>query len=324
MSFIIRNKAFILNLTIVLLVSYYFAFLRLNLNWQYPSANLEKLFTFQAKTPFQYRTLIPFIIQLIYKIPFIKGLVSNITELALYSEFIFTVLLLLVTQKYLYLITNQKLYSRFFSFLILYILSFNLIMVPGRNLYYPYDIPSVFFFTTGIYLLYRKNYIFYYFVFILSTFNRETSCFLTVTYLITHIGIHGGKRVLINTSIQLFIWIMIKYILLQVFKNNPAEESESNPLFIMQIKQNLLLLQNAENLFIFLGSFGFAWIPIIFFYKKIQDRFVSKSLLTVIPFLSGMFVVGVITELRIFSELAILIISALAIIVKSLLKDTAG
>ena len=155
---------------------------------------------------------------------------------------------------------------------------------------------------------YQENNLTYYLIFIIATINRETSCFLSVLYLIKNINKKHKYHLWIHIGIQILIWLAIKYFLFIYFKN-----SEGHGVFLIQFKYNIDALLDLSSYPYLLGLFSGTWIILLFTFKYLKSSFLKNSLWLCIPFMGGMMIVGVILEIRIFGEL-IPIFQALCIV----------
>src|SRR3989304_1938074 len=86
-------------------------------------------------------------------------------------------------------------------------------------------------------------------------FNRETSCFLTVVYLLTAIKKDPAGTVALHFSAQLLIWVAVKSFLFLLYAGNPGWE-----LFEGQRRYNAHLLSRPEYYPFILCVFGFVWV----------------------------------------------------------------
>src|SRR5467141_3903723 len=101
-----------------------------------------------ASTPYQYRVLVPWIVRAAVEM----HLIRPESEMAMFVGL---------------QVVALSVYA---------ILPFNYFNLP----YYPYDVPSVVFFTLGLILIHDRNWVWFYPLFGIATLNRETSIFLTV------------------------------------------------------------------------------------------------------------------------------------------------
>ena len=287
-NIIIQETCFLLT---AMLTSFIFVFARFKYNYEYPESTLLDLINYQAKTPFQYRILIPFLVkQLIF---FLKLDYQFSFKLL---EFIATNLLVISFRYFLRFFMPYK-YATIYSFTLFIPLIYHFILsrIP---IYYPWDIPSVLFFMIGIICIYQKNNLVYYLIFIIATLNRETSCFLSVLFFIKNINEKNKFILLAHIGTQVLLWIIIKYFLFICFKNN-----EGHGMFVNQFNDNVHYLFRLSSYPYLLGVFSGTWIILLFTFRYLKDRFLKNILWVCIPFMGGMLIVGAILEIRIFGEL---------------------
>lgn len=309
-KFVIRSTFFIM----AIVLSSLFTYFRFSLNHECGKATLSSFLSNSAHTPFQFRVLIPWVVHWLFEaklpLPFFDSPLHLFMLIELLSVFSTTI----IFRYYILLFLKDETQSTLLSFSLFYILPFNFILPRELNYWYPWDMPSILFFTLGIILLYRKNWITYYILFVIATLNRETTCFLTFIYLFTSIGKSRYKSIMFHCVFQAIIWIIIKYILYQLYANNPGDG-----LFENHALSNINYLLNPKNYPFLFSTFGYIWIPTLFLFRLIRVDFVKKSLFVIFPFFLGMMYVGNIQELRIYGELIPIILMAFLLPLKELL-----
>src|SRR3990172_7183486 len=200
--------------------AYYFVLCRFAFNSVHHQATPAMLVSGTAYKPFQYRALVGWVV----------GLFSSaFPGIPLPTWFrlaeLFSVFFLLVAYRsYIALFIKDEILASLLSFFMLYVLFFNYLLYPNYPVWFPWDMPSVLFFTLGLTLIYRRRWALYYPLFILATFNRETSCFLTVVYLLTAIKKDPAGTVALHFSAQLLIWVAVKSFLFLLYAGNPGWE----------------------------------------------------------------------------------------------------
>ncbi|MBF0559330.1 MAG: hypothetical protein HQL08_11180 [Nitrospirae bacterium] len=301
------------------LLSLYFTNMHFMFCTEAKRASLSMLLQNTADVPTQYRVLIPWTVNLLMglKLPF-HASPERIFEAI---EFLSAFFLLIAFRLYISFFIKNSLLSSLLSFAVFIILPYQYIFYSRSfgAIYYPYDIPSVLFFTLGLVLIYKKNWSLYYPFFIIATFNRETTIFLTFICLVTAIEKNGKITLLIHCVAQLLIWAIIKKFLAVLYAGNAGPGFFVNFFFV-----NLSLITHPVNAVRVASSFGFIWIGVIYYFKLITDVFVKRTLLVIFPFLIGMFIVGNVMELRIYGELIPVILSAFLLIVNHFLHTEEG
>ncbi len=303
---ILSGLAFLL---FTLLFSYHFAFLRAHETFTYPAAAPESLAQGLAPTPYQYRILIPALV----------GLLQSLTDLptdSLYRiiEFLATTALLYAFRAFINLFASHLSLASLFTLLLAYALPYNF----TYTFFYPYDLPAILFTTLGLIALYRKQWAFYYAVFIIATFNRETSYFLTFVYLASALGKESWKPVISHAAAQATLWMGIKTALYLLFANNPAQGAG---LFELQLTRSLEQLANPGTLSILARNWGMVWIFVLAWHAHIQNPFLRRGLLACLAQLLILLLVGVIEELRIYGEILPILLAALFAITQSFFQE---
>lgn len=292
-----------------LLFSYHFAFLRAHETFTYHAAAPEALAQGLAPTPYQYRILVPALV----------GLLQRLTDLpadSLYRiiEFLATAALLYAFRAFINLFARHQGLASLSTLLLAYTLPYNF----TYTFFYPYDLPAVLFTTLGLLALYRRQWAFYYAIFIIATFNRETSYFLTLVYLASALGREGWKPVISHTGAQAALWLGIKTALYLLFANNPAQ---GTGFFELQLTRNLEQLANPGILSILARNWGMVWIFVLAWHARIHTPFLRRGLLACLAQLLILLLVGVIEELRIYGEILPILLAALFEIARSFFQE---
>ena len=177
-----------------------------------------------------------------------------------------------------------------------------------NQVFFPYDIPSVLLFTTGLVLLRERRWGWYALVFAVATLNRETSIFLTLAFLAVFAGEYSRQRLAAGAASQLLVWAAIKIGLWLLYSDNAT----SGPgLFAYQLRVNLATIFEAPLAVIgAMSVFGATWIAVLGWRHRIADRFLMRLLLVTPVFVAGMLIVGFVVEKRIYGEVVPIILSA--------------
>jgi hypothetical protein len=314
--------------------AFFLAHLRWSLTREYVPGSLVPLLHGKGSIPFQYRALVPWAAGLLLKLGKSMSLTDNSLKVYHLMEIFSCFFLLMAFRYYISLFIKNSAASAVLSFSLLYPIFFNYVfpnhfsiyeyqsVLPGAynsvmlfNLYYPYDMPSVMFFTIGLILIYKKNWHLYYPLFLVATFNRETTCFLTLVYLFTAFGKDGKMKIAVHCAAQFVIWMAVKYTLYRIYGSNPGLGFESG------IAHNVRTLMDPSQYYFVFSNMGFIWIPVLLFYRRIRDDFARRSLLVAIPFLVAVFVGAKFTELRDFGELIPVVLTAFLLIIRELMAS---
>lgn len=306
-----KNAKFRINiifLMIALIMSYYFSELRFGLNSIYENATPMQMVLGTAETPYQLRVLLPWIVKCVLLIPTMpETAVNGIFQVL---EFLSIFSLLIAFRAFLLLFFRHLLLASVLTFTLFYTLPFNLLY----NFWYPYDIPSLLFFTLVMIALYRQSWGWYYLLFIPASINRETTLLLTFLFAIVNLGIMPTKKLAIHLFAQLVIWMAIKLGLQSIYMANSGEA------FQFTLIENLQFLSQPGGWFWFLPNWGMLWVLVLIGYHWITDRFVKRALWVVFPMFVIMLLVGNIYELRIYAELIPIILLASLLIIQALFK----
>ena len=306
-----------LYLLLVFIASYYFTSLWFELNYEFKGAPWYELTAQTANTPFQYRMLVPWIVSLLLR--FCPAAAENTSA---YSKCFYNLYfwidcasvfaMVLALRQYLGLFLEKRL-TDLISFSIFLVLPYNFLLNRWLALRYPTDFPSILFFTLGLTLIYRRKWSLFYPLFILATFNRETTCFLTAAYILTAIGYGKRKTVLLHALAQALSWLAVKYVLSLIYAANAGGN-----VCQFHLIENFGFLTTIRAYALFFSNLGYLWIPVLFYWKLIPDQFVRRTVWLIPIFFLGMFFVGNMYELRIYGELTPVVISAFALILKEM------
>jgi len=307
---------------IALILSYYFMELRFNFNPEYPRATMSMLMNGTAAKPFQFRVLIPWMINTIINIRLPIPILNNYLFLFKLVEVISVFFLVVSFRYYLSFFFRDKRINSLLSFTLFYVLFFNLILPVLNGFLYPSDIPSILFFTLGLILLYKKKWIIYYPLFVIATFNRETTIFLTSIYFFAYVGKDKLKSISFHCLCQVVIWFAIKYFLYQLFIDNPglAIGLHNVDYNVPKFYINLFLLRHFITLRSLSRIMGYIWVPIPFYFWVITDDFVKRSLLVCLLFFIVVFFFANSLELRDYNELIPIILVAFLLIMREFIR----
>ncbi len=275
-----------------------------------------------GEKPWQYRILIPGMAGVLnhLKLPAVESLHGWRKIL----EGLFMFLTIIAFRRWLFLILKDRTLASVFAFSLFAVLPFHHFFPRPYYADYWFDTPAMLVMILGITFLYEKRWTAYYLLFVIGTFNRETTCFLTVIYLLTSLGKERITTLAAHCGAQFIIWMAIKITLARIYAGNPGPDGFEwfdGGSTIPHYVDNLKFLSKPGNLPGFLSIMGFLWIPILIFHRRIHHDFVKRSLWVFVPYFAGMFLVANCYELRIYSELIPLFLSAFLLILIDLIKS---
>jgi hypothetical protein len=287
-------------LVIVAASAWHFSVMRFRFTSEFKEqAPIVKLLAYEADRPFQYRVLMPVLIN---AVP--DGLLSNIRSRLFAFELLATIGLILAFRQWLRRFFDSGGLCSLLSLLIVPALYYNFVFPRNSPLWFPSDIPSVFFFTLGLLLLQERRWRLFFPLYVVATLNRETTCFLTIIYCLVYFEEYRTQSFWLRLLAQASAWLGIKIWLFLLFQENGGQVVYSH------IAENFAFLGTPSAWPWLLSSLGFSGVIAIFGYPYLKDRFVRRALLSLLPFGVGMFLVGRIIELRIYGELVPLTLCA--------------
>jgi hypothetical protein len=178
-------------------------------------------------------------------------------------------------------------------------------------LYFPFDMPAVFFFVAGWHLLLRQRWPLYYVLFALAVLNRETCLILTMVFALVWFRRLPARALVAHVAAQMVLWLAIKAALYFAFS------SAGHQLYMDSLGDNretligILTLQprGLHNLVKFLLWGGGLWASLPFIFR-IQPEPIRRSLLAIGPFVLGMIFVARLREMRIYGEVIPMVVTA--------------
>jgi hypothetical protein len=294
------------------------------------------------RTPYQYRILMMWVFQLLTTKHAVLAAAAHVQRMHVPDNFktpqqlvqiavvwvsIFGAVL--ATVGTLTRLTGDRIFSRWMSLVLIYMAYFNLAPAAWElNYTYPYDVPSLMFFCLAVYLVVSGKDWIYYLLFPIATLNRETTCFLTLFMLVWKwrelrarecaLTVKDWLTLAAHGVVQIAIWLALKLWLAHHFASNQFDFGTSGTAAPISQKLlfNLHMLISPPQWPVFLSLFGFL-LPAIWLGRRwIRNEGISWGLAIVLPlWVLGMMLVGVVTEIRVFSELSALLVPALGLIV---------
>jgi hypothetical protein len=237
------------------------------------------------------------------------------------------VLCIVAGRRTLHLLTGDRTFSAWASLLVLYMAYFNLVVGYGVFLL-PYDVLSLTAFVVSVWLVIANRYAALTLVIAIGTLNRETIIFVPL-----FLGLYTWFRhryarqasdvegrswwiVLPYVAAQILIWLALRMWIEHHFRGNPLEASMPTRWFGIRLAGNLHSLTKPPQWALLLSLFGFTLPLFVAKYKEISDRALAHSTALVMGMWAiAMLLVGVVIEIRIFSELTAFLMPCIALIV---------
>ncbi len=288
----------------------------------------------QEGLPYQYRILPMFIFRVLVRVPLLLKVAAHLHQFGNDPYRLVMAVLgcvgmfgaLLATRGTLVRLTGDRVYA-FWAVFVLALMAL-LDMASGWDTPFitPYDVPSLMFFAVCIYLVLRRAWWVYYPVFVLAVLNRETACFIAVFFAVwewvrLENGGAGVSRrlgwIVPHILVQAAVWIAIKVWLAHHFAGNPTEQGSGSVggLFITHFAYNVKELFKPFQWPLYASVCGFS-LPFLWLQRRwIQCRGLALSLAVILPLsFVGLMIVGVVVEIRIFSDWIALTAPAVALV----------
>jgi len=171
-----------------------------------------------------------------------------------------------------------------------------------------YDFPVLLLYTLGLIFLYKQEWKIFLIIFVIGCINKETTILLALIFFLYYKGKLGKDIFNKLLATQLVIFVLIKIVLLILFKNNPGTFVE------FQLVDHNLRLLTGYNLALAASLLGL--IVLVFYKWDEKPDFLKISLSALIPLVFLTFFLGYLDELRdyyeIYSALIILISHSIA------------
>lgn len=179
----------------------------------------------------------------------------------------------------------------------------------GLNLlYFPFDLPGVFFFAAAMLAVTRRQWWLYYPLFAIATLNRETTWFFTVVFLFVAFRRLPARGLAAHVVAQAALWVAIKVALYHAY---PGAEPH---LFANMITRNL---ETWRGMLTLRGSGLKDWAKLGLMFGGLhlalpwtwrgRPEPVQRALLAAPLFVLPMLLVGTIDEARVYGELVTVI-----------------
>ena len=287
--------------------------------------NLDQYMLGQAKLPYQYRLLMVWMLRLGLRLPYLgsiaahcPGPLSDPRILVLFAtSWVSLAGSILLTWRSLTLLTKDEEYSRWASLLVAYMAYFQFPLVFGAAYLLPYDLPSLLFFCGCVYSVISRRMPLFYVCFVLGTLNRETICMATLFLALWRWRPQGRPREMTSLAghvlAQAALWVGIKLYLQHIFAGNPVEAGSQHLYY--KLSYNLHELAKPQQWPVLLSVFGFT-LPLTLAWRKwMRNTAMEREVYLLAVWFAAMMLLGVIVEIRIFSELIAYMALAVGLIV---------
>jgi hypothetical protein len=271
-----------------------------------PFLDLDQYMGGTAKLPYQSRVLMAWVLRYGLRIPHLAALSARLSSnlrdprLCILFATSWASLLgsVLFTRKSLFCLTQNEPYSRWASLLVVYMAYFQFPLSFGLNFLLPYDLPSLFFFSACVYCVISRQMALFYLFFVVGTLNRETICMAAVFLLLWRWREgKGGGHIFVLAA----VWILIKFYLHHLFAGNQGEIGSDS--FYYKLGYNLRTIVKPQQWPVLLSVFGFT-LPLVLVYRRwMKNAATERGIYLLAAWFVAMMLVGVIIEIRIFSEL---------------------
>jgi len=225
---------------------------------------------------------------------------------------------IVITRATLIELTGDALFSSWAAFLVPYMAYFTYILNFGPHFLLPYDLPSLFFFCAGFYLLVTRRAPLLIPLIAVATLNRETSVFLIVFYVVFELSRRDDRRqrvaVFAYAAGMLAAWVAMRLIVVHLYGHNPI--AGASGIADLKLWQNLGFLVKPQHWPAFASIFGFTLPLVIAGRCYLEPDFLRRGLIVVALWFVLMLFVGVLIEIRIFGELISYMSVAVGVIVR--------
>lgn len=287
------------------------------------------------RKPFQYRALTAWILAAVDRhLPIPAALQHHLpprmSEPSSFAIFALALISLVVavhaTRRSLAYLTGDEMLSRWGSLLVLFMAYFHYVLDFGHPcctpFQLPYDLPSMAFFAVAITLMITERTLLLYLCFALSCLNRESSLFLILIFVLYRSAAPGvsldGRRLRLlwaNAAGLFAVWCVITAWLRHLYSAGPSPAGQIHG-FEIHLADNIGYLLRPYYWASYLSMFGFSWIYIYAHWRQVPHAGIRRALWIGPIVLAAMYVVGVLSEIRIFGELISLFTIALVLLLQ--------
>jgi hypothetical protein len=289
-----------------------------------PFLDLDQYIRGNARLPYQYRVLMAWILRGGLRLPYLTAVSSHLPVplrdpriLILFAaSWISLFGSVILTWGSIARLTRDSGYARWASLIVVYMAYFHFPLAVGLNFLLPYDLPSLFFFCGCLYCIIADRMFFFYPFFIVGAFNRETICMASFFLILWHwpeIRQRSRSFVLFGHVLaQAAIWLAIRLYLHHSFAYNLPDTANATPWY--KLAGNLRYMLEPEQWPVLLSVFGFTLPLVLLWRRSMKHPAMEREVYLLAAWFAVMMLVGVIIEIRVFSELIAYMAPAVALI----------
>ena len=191
-----------------------------------------------------------------------------------------------------------------------------------QNFRYVYDMPSLLVFALGFYCIYfRKPLVWFVLLFAIGTLNRETTLLLLPFWALAQVLGPDGRirwRSLLGAPVlgpvlgMSLYWAAWHHIVFSIFGANPSE-------YFPRVAFNVYCFGRLRYWPQLAAAFGYLWPFLIIYRKQVRDPLLRVWLLVLPVWYAFMFEWAIVTETRVFGELAPFLAPVAALIAEEVL-----
>ena len=301
-----------------------------------PFLNLAGFEAGTERSPFQYRALTAWILAAADRYVVVPPTLerhlpprmSQPSTFALFAIVLVSLLAAVYATRYaLQHLTGDATLSRWGALLVIAMSYFHYVLDFGHPcctpFQLPYDLPSMAFFAVAIALIITGRIALLYLCFAAACLNRESSLFLILIFLLYHSAPAGNLptqrtswRIGLHAAGLFAIWAGIRIFLHRLYPLAYVPSGQFHG-FEIHVIDNLGYLLRPYYWPSYLSMFGFSWIYLYAHWRQVPHPGIRRALWIGPIVLVAMYLVGVLSEIRIFGELISLFTIALVLLWQS-------
>jgi hypothetical protein len=246
------------------------------------------------------------------------GFITSVSFAMIIVSFLSIVLAILAARLMIFRALGRRSPFGWAALLVVLMCSYHFLLVNENVVQFPYDMPSVAFFGLCTYAAFARNRWLYYSIFVIGSFNRESTLFLPPLFFI--LGLSPDMPLLkalrsariahyLELAAQLALWKLI-LMLCDRFSGGPGQLEDS-------VATNLHLLHGLYHWPMFLSLFGFTWIAYVLYFDRIGNVGLQRCALLAPLWAVAMFLHADFLEIRVNSEWIVYMTVCIALIVSN-------